>query len=293
MSVNFHAVSTRALLSALAVSALCVGMSGTVFGADMSLKDRPSYEAFPETIWTGLYVGGHIGGSWGNTDISDTYTYNVVDPHKDTNISNNGLLAGGQVGYNVQKGNLVYGIEADIGRMDISGDGSAHLLNGTPNACDGSWNQKCQLDAKYSVSGGLYGDIAGRLGYASEKSLFYVKGGPAFLNVDVDTSYVGDNGFTRWQPNNHSHFGFDQSETMWGWTVGAGVEYALSPSLSLKAEYQHFDFGTMELDYNGSHAFNGNIGVSTLNGEAEISPTVDAISVGVNYHVGGDRGALK
>jgi outer membrane immunogenic protein len=53
------------------------GMSTTAYAADIyagSLKDTPvDYEAAPAPIWSGLYVGGHIGGLWndsGNTELS-------------------------------------------------------------------------------------------------------------------------------------------------------------------------------------------------------------------------------
>ena len=48
-----------------------------------------------------------------------------------------------------------------------------------------------------------------------------------------------------------------------GWTAGAGAEYALSPSWSLKAEYQHFDFGKMSYSYKGCYAIPGNYAWAT------------------------------
>ena len=52
-------------------------------------------------------------------------------------------------------------------------------------------------------------------------------------------------------PVNASTFNFEQSETLWGWTVGGGIEYALSQEWSVKVEYQHFDFGSTSFTHDG------------------------------------------
>ncbi|MEJ2228478.1 MAG: outer membrane beta-barrel protein [Alphaproteobacteria bacterium] len=289
-----------------AVLAACVSVSGTVFAADLSLKDTPAYESFPATIWTGLYVGGHVGGAWGDVDVTDVNELNTIDPHANVSISTSGLLYGGQIGYNKQRGNIVYGVEADIGYMNLDGSASAHMQdNGSGHyACDGyhEHKQQCALDSKYSVSGGLYGDLTARVGYANDKALFYVKGGAAFLNVDVNAHYnadnctnSGDNSYCSDNTNpNPSTFDFSKSETMWGWTIGLGVEYAISRSLSLKAEYQHFDFGTLDMSYTDTYNFaKWDNAISTLTGDSETDVTVDAVSVGLNYRFNGGADPLK
>ena len=58
----------------------------------------------PVFTWTGFYVGANAGYGWGRlTDPTGTFTTNL-----------DGGLAGGQVGYNWQTGNWVFGIEGDI-----------------------------------------------------------------------------------------------------------------------------------------------------------------------------------
>ncbi len=85
-----------------------------------------------------------------------------------------------------------------------------------------------------------------------------------------------------------------------GWTIGAGAEYALNPSWSLKAEYQHFDFGSMSYSYSGCTPVSwGRLGpivrlvltghyTSSINGNTDVSVTADAVSLGVNYHLNND-----
>ena len=283
--------------------AACVFASGVATATDLWRNDPPvsppisEYTPPPLPLWTGLYVGGHIGGVWGKTDITDQYGYNVVDPEKTTNIRKSGLIGGAQLGFNHQSGYMVYGLEADLGGLNLSGDKSTNLLRYSDSECNGAGSgQKCSLNAKYSVSSGMYGDITGRLGYANDRSLFYVKGGAAFLNASVSANYVGANFTTAASysgQRNPSTFNYETSETMWGWTVGAGIEYALTSSISLKAEYQHFDFGNMSYDHNGTYAFYKNSGISALYGAADTSITADAVTVGINYHFDSNYGPMK
>ncbi len=80
-----------------------------------------------------------------------------------------GGVVGGQIGYNFQRGNIVYGVELDLGEMGLEHakqePGSSTLTN--------------------KISCGLYGDVTGRLGYAFDRTLVYAKGGFAFFNGDI------------------------------------------------------------------------------------------------------------
>ena len=80
----------------------------------VSYKDAPVYAP----VWTGFYVGADIGGAWGNADIKDI-TGGV--PPGPFSFSPSGVLAGGAAGYNLQSGNFVFGVEGDIGYLDLHG----------------------------------------------------------------------------------------------------------------------------------------------------------------------------
>ncbi len=258
-------------------------------------KDTP-YVVMP---WQGLYFGVHGGGAWGSADVKDSFDY-VGDPHIDGSGSSTGLIAGGQVGYNVQQGHVVFGVEGDIGYLDISAkSGGAHVQTSgycqntvTNNRYDWSTGY-CNISSQYDTSGGLYADVTGRLGYATNRVLLYAKGGVAFLNADVKAHYDGTS-----VNSAKSKFDFDHGDTLVGWTIGAGAEYAINPSWSLKAEYQHFDFGSMSYAYSdckslasgfncpGNGAPGGNYTANITNGKNDISVTADTVTVGVNYHLG-------
>jgi outer membrane immunogenic protein len=282
-------------IASAAVFAACFVMSGATQAADLSLKDTPvvEYGVFP--IWTGLYVGGHLGVARGNIDVTDVFDYNG-DPRADNSFDTLGAIAGVQIGHNVQRGNFVFGVEADLGYLDLSGDDTFALPRSNPT------DKNTDISAKYSTSGGLYGDLTGRVGYASGNTLLYLKGGAAFLNATFNSDYAGANCSTTGdnkckQEVGTSNFAFENSDTLFGYTIGAGVEYALSPSWSLKLEYQRFDFGSMSSEYGGTHTFkcqyNSGSCTSKLTGESEASLTVDAVKVGLNYQFNRPEDPIK
>ncbi|WP_170937372.1 MULTISPECIES: outer membrane beta-barrel protein [Rhodomicrobium] len=280
-----------------AAFAACFGVSGFASAADLSLKDtpepQPNYELSP--LWAGLHIGAHVGGGWGNSDVTDTFIYKA-DPTGNNSFDTTGVLAGVQLGYNFQRGNFVYGVEGDLGWMNLSGDETFDLPN--PTKGTSKYERDRDITGNYSLSGGFYGDLTARLGYATENSLLYVKGGAAFLNADFERHYEGQNCSTIRTcggSRQTSKFDFDDSDTMLGWTIGVGAEYKLTQALSLKLEYQHFDFGSQSYDYKDTVGFDcgGGRCASELSGTVETDLTVDAVTVGLNYQLGGFDDELK
>ena len=108
-------------------------------------KDGPAYVG---VNWSGLYVGANGGYGWSaNTD--------PLDP--------TGAFGGGQIGYNFQRGNIVFGIEADIQGSGVS---------------DSGYGLKSSLD--------YFGSVRGRLGYAFDRALVYGTGGFGYGQVTND-----------------------------------------------------------------------------------------------------------
>jgi outer membrane immunogenic protein len=257
-------------------------------------KDTP-YVVMP---WQGLYFGVHGGGAWGSAKVNDNFDY-YGDPHMDGSAKSTDAIGGAQAGYNVQQGHLVFGIEGDVGYLGLSAKGADTHTSywGDPN-CHGSDWHYCNISGKYDTSGGLYGDLTGRVGYATNRVLFYGKGGVAFLNADLKTHYDG-NTVGNLYPGGTVPFDFDHSETLVGWTIGAGAEVAINPSWSIKAEYQHFDFGSMSNDYGqckkvmnwnsaacpAGGGYGGNSGTANLKGTTDTSIAVDTVKFGLNYRI--------
>ncbi len=275
-----HGVALAVCFSLLAVT----GALATDLYVRPGLKDIPYV---PPALWPGFYIGGHAGGAWNAATAQDHYDF-IGDPEASNRITGIGVIAGGQAGYNIQWGNIVFGPEMDLGYLGLSASKTAALPTSPDCMVNHNANQ-CGLNALYSSSGGLYGDITGRLGYAAGPLLFYAKGGFALLDAGIKANYIGDNCTTAHvctsAPVAASTFNFDRSGTLSGWTAGAGVEYAFSPAWSVKLEYLHFDFDGMSVAHDGKYNITGTRWHSTLSGSVEVSPTVDSVMLGVNYHL--------
>jgi hypothetical protein len=87
-----------------------LGLPHPAPAADLRVK-APIYKApiaAPIYNWTGLYVGGNIGGAWSDITLTD----NAIGAS--WNPGGTGFIGGLQTGYNLQAGNLLYGIEGDF-----------------------------------------------------------------------------------------------------------------------------------------------------------------------------------
>jgi outer membrane immunogenic protein len=196
----------RAILMAIACG---VAAFAPAQAADQSVPAAraPSYNPNtyypPATMWTGFYAGLHVGGVFGNGSW--------VDPYFDvsSNPSGSGIEGGGQIGVNEQWDWLVVGAELDAGGMNLHA--STTNAGGDINTIESTW--------MFTVTG--------RVGYAVGPWLLYAKGGAAFADVRNNVPTQGVTGISVVQP---------------GWTVGAGVEYALTHNWSARLEYDYMDF---------------------------------------------------
>jgi outer membrane immunogenic protein len=126
----------------------------------------------PVTTWAGFYIGADVGGAWAKDLVSPIGPEGGPFP-RTTTLSLDGVFGGGTVGYNFQRGNVVFGIEAEFGYLDI-------------------------IQTNH-VSSGPYGDVAGRLGYAFDRFLVYGKGGVAILGSHAETTTPNNsNTFSGW-----------------------------------------------------------------------------------------------
>jgi outer membrane immunogenic protein len=252
------------LYSGLFAAALGALAFSSANAADMyapaSFKDAPYV---PVQTWSGFYVGINGGYAWaaGNSGLSGEghigRTYVSADPQK---LDPSGGFGGGQIGYNVQHGRLVYGIEADIQGAGIEDSANVGVLNGAATA-----QAKSELD--------WFGTVRGRLGYAFDRTLVYFTGGFAFGGVkDSVTGTVPSFALA----GTHS---IDDTKT--GYVLGGGVEHALSPAWSIKAEYQYIDLGTdtVSVDKEGIGINAG--ATATLNADH----SYHTVRLGLNYHV--------
>jgi outer membrane immunogenic protein len=218
----------------------------------------PRYYKAPPVVaaiydWSGFYVG--INGGWGSSHNCWTNTAILgvaVAPVSEGCHDASGGTVGGQVGYRWQASNWVFGLEAQGNWADFSGSNASLRFAGLTN--------RTRIDA--------FGLFTGQVGYAWNNALLYVKGGAAVTDNRYDglatlTGTVLDRA----------------TDTRWGGTVGAGVEFGFAPNWSVAAEYNHLFM------QNRTYRFTDTFGF--FFGTDRIRQDVDMGTLKVNYHFGG------
>jgi outer membrane immunogenic protein len=178
-----------------------VSLTNAVAAADLAVKAPPMLAA--PFSWTGVYLGVHGGYGWTTTDGLK---------------ANGGFGPGGQIGYNFQTGNFVFGIEADIAASDISQ---------TIDDVDDFGNPFTATFRNNALA-----SLRGRAGIAYDTWLFYGTAGGGWghnkLSVDIGSLTLSS---AAWQS---------------GWSAGTGVEWAFAPNWSAKLEYVHYGLGSAD-----------------------------------------------
>src|SRR5262245_42928099 len=189
---------TKLLLSTVAAAAVMVGQA---VAADMrapATKAPP--RAAPGYSWTGCYIGVQGGFAWQRVDNSFSNT--GLDPFTaEADQDGSGGVVGGHVGCNLQTGYWVWGLE---------GDGEWASISGDDNGAGGDTNE---FHSRWMAS------VRGRLGVSVDRTLFYATGGVAFLGARSNVTNAPTE---------------SQSDTLTGWTVGAGIEHAFTPNFTAR-----------------------------------------------------------
>src|ERR1019366_1444389 len=187
----------------------------------------PAYAPAPIAMynWTGFYVGGQVGGGWASSQATNvTGTTNFPAGYVHNTISSSGVLGGVYGGYNYQINQFVIGIDGDYSWADLKGSGTD--LSPTGNGTYSQINDKVSWIAT----------VTGRLGYAMNNWLLFVKGGGAWAGF----SSTAGGYFATGVLANTSTSASDRS----GWTIGTGVEWGFLPHWSAKLEYDYVKFST-------------------------------------------------
>jgi outer membrane immunogenic protein len=196
----------RFLLAGVALAAL----TGTVSAADLPRRVE-TYTKAPAYVEPAAYnwTGWYVGINGGGAIGRSSYSGTPSTGSFDVS----GGLGGLTMGYNWQAANIVYGIEGDIDYADIRGSA----------ACGAS---SCQTTNEW------LGTLRGRIGYTgfgSGNVMPYITGGLAVGDVHARVPGIGG-----------------RTETQTGYTVGGGIEYALSQNWTAKAEYLFVDLGKFD-----------------------------------------------
>ena len=193
--------------------------------------------------WTGFYVGAHGGVATGETSGSTDFGLFSVDSDYDMS----GGIYGGHIGYNHQRGQVVLGVEATWSALDMQGDTSCGFL------------ATCRRSTDWLAT------VVGRLGYAMDRAMVYGLAGVAWGEVETNSDAFG--------------LQFSGSETHVGWVAGVGLEYAITPKLLARVEYNHVDLGSERVDLDVSAG--GGPPIGTVPSTIDLS--ADIIKVGVSW----------
>jgi outer membrane immunogenic protein len=246
----------KLFLMGVALSAL---VAGPAMAADLAVR-APAYKAPPPVpvyfSWTGCYVGGHVGGLWARKEWTnrDALAGVAVGTSYGSHDADS-WLGGVQAGCDYQfAGGFVIGVQGDYAWTNAEGS-NANLV---PLFAGETNNSRIK-----SLS-----TVTGRIGYAWDRFLGYVKGGGAWEKDEYNITFAGTTFATA-------------GETRSGWTVGVGGEYAFTNYFSGFVEYNYYDFGTRDILFTGF--FGPGIGTNLI----EVKETKSVVRAGLNWRFGG------
>jgi outer membrane immunogenic protein len=249
--------------------------------ADMYVPSAPGPGGYKDApwapTWAGFYVGVNGGYGWANNNTGsqvDLFVSPADHFFPAKSLDESGGFGGGQVGYNFQRDRFVFGVEFDIQGSGIS-DKTATLTSGSAAVIPVNYDQSINID--------WFGTIRGRMGYSIGSTLLYATGGFAFGGVNYKTGILA--------PSNGAFSNESRDSVETGYVVGGGVEYAINPAWSVKAEYQYINLGSEHLS---GQIFNANgtpaIGQFT---KTEADVNFSTVRLGLNYHIAAGYEPLK
>jgi outer membrane immunogenic protein len=230
------------------------------------------------TDWTGFYLGGNVGHESGSSDVTTSTVFSPTGYFASSsvpaiatagagNLSPSGFTGGLTGGYNWQRGSVVFGLEADFDSLNSDDTRSATATYPCCAPTAFTVTERTKTSDLFTARG--------RLGLASNKSLFYVTAGWARARIKVDDLFT-DTFAT-------AHESFSDSRTKNDWIYGLGYEHACKDNWSFKLEYLHADFGTVTGTSNNLTAFTPSVAFpsNTFTHTADLS--MNLFRVGVNY----------
>ncbi|MCG2628490.1 outer membrane beta-barrel protein [Bradyrhizobium sp. WYCCWR 13023] len=225
-----------------AVSLVAISATAPALAADLAARPYTKAPAMIATVydWSGFYIGINGGGASAHTTWDQTAP--LVAGEGSHNAT--GGTVGGQVGYRWQSAQWVFGLEGQGNWADFSGDNLSAVTGFT---------DRSKIDS--------FGLLTGQVGYAWNNVLLYVKGGAAVVGTKNELRAAGTTFAS-------------VSDTRWGGTVGAGLEFGFAPNWSVGVEYNHIFLSGKDVTFAGFQT-------------DHIKQDVDMGLVRLNYKFGG------
>ncbi|MCZ2158098.1 porin family protein [Bartonella sp. 220] len=215
----------------------------------------------PAFSWTGFYIGAQIGGFSSKVEITNPKTDNKIFDKKDT-PNPSGFMGGIYAGSNFDLGNnVILGVETDavwadrddtkpvssevIGEANLA-DFKATLTKANAKVASGKEIAKITKDDKRTYSHALKEKWSGatrvRIGFAAADHIMpYVAGGIAYAQLEATDSVKATEAAGGAEIATAKLF--DKTKTFVGYTIGGGVDFAMTDNVLLRAEYRYSDFG--------------------------------------------------
>ena len=225
------------------IVAMAMAASGAASAAD--LRPAPVYKAPPPVqafSWNGCFIGGNAGGIFNNSNVTAQPTISgapFTDNFSSFDFSGSSGTACVSYGCNIQVSpNFVIGMDSDW-----NWSGTSESVTASRPAAGGrlGYTQTITQDLDWFSTSKL------RLGWTNDHWMVFASGGLA--TGKVKSSYF-DTG-------NGLSFDGSDSKWRWGWTVGGGVEYALTRDWFLRGEYLYVDLGSRDYQSLGTPGGNG------------------------------------
>lgn len=264
----------------LLLASALLAIAGQAFAADLPTKMALKAPLPPPAYsWTGCYLGGHIGGGWGNANFSEPDANAVFAP-PGGNVGfkqDAGFLGGGQVGCDYETAShWVLGLAGDASWTRITGQGIDPFFAG-----------KFGNPITLRDNTDWLATATGRLGYAWDRWMLYVKGGAAWDHSTESMSNLITFGTP---PVLCATGGISVacnatgSETRLGWTAGLGLTWAFANHWSAGLEYDLYGFGRRSVTLTSL-----NVPTGSPSAPVSVGQWIDAVKFTLDYHFGNGR----
>jgi outer membrane immunogenic protein len=258
---------------ALIVTMVSLLAASRASAADLPVRTvAPAYYPVATVYdWGGGYIGINGGYAFGQSEWSDSF--NPSGNSSTGNFNVNGGLVGATIGVSGQWGAWVFGVEGDFDWQGLNGSSNSAFCTsiftspGPPPPTPTPAGLSCKTQSNW------FGTVRARAGYAWDRVLLYGTAGGAGVNVQTGLSGL--------PPQTNPEF---------GWTVGAGLEWAFAENWTAKVEYLFVDLAqnaACNHGYScGYDAFAPNAAHNAVNANDVVKLNENIIRVGVNFKYG-------
>jgi outer membrane immunogenic protein len=228
----------------------------TLLVSSVAAAAADRFEPVPIGQWSGFYMGISGGYGWGNADYTPTGDYAAAP---NPTLKPEGGLIGGQIGMDFDVGHgMIWGVVGDMSWADMK-DRVCVDTSGLCGTVDPG-----RSDAKANVE--WFGTVRGKFGAGLQSTQLYLTGGLALAGAKATVTNI--DGVTD----------FSDTNTLVGWTIGAGVLYKATENISIGGEYLYADFGKQNYD------FSGGLLAGSVSGGASVDLDMHVIRGSLNYY---------